>query len=157
KAACEALKTHPELKFLIVGGGSLKESLAALAVDLKIEDNVIFAPPCRDITGYLNITDINVILSKYGGKSAVLRSMSLNLPSIVSDDMLSLEIVEDGVNGLVFERGNSETLYTAMITLAENSELTDRLGDISGKMFDNKFSALRVAKAYEDLYANVFS
>ena len=152
-AAAEALKVHPNMRFLIAGKGSLEESLKALADDLEISDKVIFAGFCRDVAPYMNITDVNVNCSHSETSCLALsEGMSLALPSIVSDCDGNKAMVADGDNGLIFERENSEMLATAMITLAENEKLRKKMSDRARKIFYEKYTAAVMTRQLEELY-----
>ncbi|MBQ8208010.1 MAG: glycosyltransferase [Clostridia bacterium] len=153
EAAAEAAKVHPDMRFLIVGKGSLEESLKALAADLKVDDKVIFTGFCRDVAPYMNIADVNVNCSRSETTCLALsEGMSLGLPALVSDCEGNTAMIEDGVSGLVFERENSEMLATAMITLFENEALKNKMSEKAKEIFDNKFTAEVMTKQLEELY-----
>ncbi len=152
-AAAEAAKVHENFRFLIVGKGSLEDSLRSYAKDLEVDDKVIFAGFCRDVTPYMNISDVNVNCSHSETTClAISEGMSLSLPSLVSDCDGNKAMIEDGVNGLIFERENSEMLATAMITLAENEELREKMSRAAAVMFDEKFTASVMTRELEKLY-----
>lgn len=152
-AAAEAVKTHPCMRFLIVGKGSLENSLKALADDLEVSDRIIFTGFCQDVSPYMNISDVNVNCSHSETSClAISEGMSLSLPSIVSDCDGNKAMVEDGVNGLVFERENSEMLATAMITLCENEALRQRMSENALDTFERRFTAAVMTKKLEELY-----
>lgn len=153
EAAAEAAKVHDDMRFLIVGKGSLEESLKSLAADLSAEEKIIFTGFCRDVAPYMNIADVNVNCSRSETSCLALsEGMSLGLPSLVSDCDGNSSMVEDGVNGLIFERGNSEMLATAMITLYENSALRQKMSEKARDIFEKKFTASVMTRQLEELY-----
>lgn len=157
-AAAEAVKTHPEMRFLVVGKGSLEDSLRALATDLGVADKIIFTGFCHDIAPYMSITDINVNCSHSETSClAISEGMSLGVPAVVSDCEGNLSMVENGVSGLIFERENSEMLATAMITLCENTELRKRMSESSLALFEERFTAKVMTKKLEDIYLKEIS
>ena len=153
EAASEASRVHPKMRFLVIGKGSLEESLKALAVDLKVDNKLIFTGFCRDIAPYMNITDINVNCSMSETSCLALsEGMSLALPAIASDCDGNCAMVEDGANGLIFERENSEMLATAMITLYENEELRGKMSENAYRIFNEKFTAKVMTEKLQNLY-----
>lgn len=156
-AAAEAVKSYPEMRFLVVGKGSLKGSLKAFAEDLGVADKMIFTGFCPDIAPYMSITDINVNCSHSETSClAISEGMSLGVPAVVSDCDGNLSMVENGVSGLVFERENSEMLATAIITLCENTELRRRMSERALSLFEERFTAKAMTKKLEDLYQKEF-
>ncbi|MBR4295437.1 MAG: glycosyltransferase [Clostridia bacterium] len=157
-AAAEAARTHENLRFLIVGKGSLEDSLRSLAADCGISDKVIFAGFSSDVAPYMNITDVNVNCS-FSETSclALSEGMSLGLPSIASDCAGNLAMINNGENGLIFETKNSEMLATAMITLAENPTLLEKMRQASKETFEQKYTAAVMTKQIEKLYINEYA
>ncbi len=153
EAAAEASRSHPDMRFLIVGKGSLEESLKSLASDLSVDDKIIFTGFCCDVAPYLNITDVNVNCSMSETSCLALsEGMSLALPAIASDCKGNRAMIEDGVNGLVFERKNSEMLATAMITLYENVELRRKMSENALYAFNKKFTSRVMTEKLQKLY-----
>ncbi len=153
EGAAEASRVHPEMRFLVVGKGSLEESLKALAKDLSVDDKIIFTGFCRDVSPYMNITDVNVNCSMSETSCLALsEGMSLALPTIASDCDGNRAMIEDGVNGLVFERENAEMLATAMITIYENSELRSRMSESAFRIFNEKYTANVMTEELQKLY-----
>ena len=66
------LKGKNSFKLMIVGEGDLKERLKFKCKELKIENNVIFVPPCDDINKYYSAFDIFVFPSIFEGLGMVL-------------------------------------------------------------------------------------
>lgn len=157
-AAAEASRTHPEMRFLIVGDGSLAQSLRALADDLGMSNKIIFAGFRQNVAPFLAISDVNVNCS-FSETSclAVSEGMSAGKSSVVSDCDGNIAMINDGENGLVFERENSEMLATAMITLCENRELCARMGASAKTAFENKYTAEKMTKTLESLYEKEFN
>lgn len=153
EAASEASKIHRNMRFLIVGKGSLEESLRSLAADLALEDKIIFAGFCKDVAPYMSISDVNVNCSRSETSCLALsEGMSLGLPAIASDCEGNTAMIKDGLNGLVFERENSEMLATAMITLYENSALRRKMGENASEIFKKSFTASVMTHRLEELY-----
>ena len=158
EAAAEASRAHPEMRFLIVGKGSLEESLKALAKDLSVDDKIIFTGFCRDVAPYMSITNINVNCSiSETSCLALSEGMSLALPAIASDCDGNRGVISDGVNGLVFERQSSEMLATAMITLYENQELRHKMSENAYRIFNEKFTAKVMTEQLQNLYRAEYS
>lgn len=158
EAAAQAVKVHPEMKFIILGKGSLEKSLKELACDLCIPENIVFCGFSEDIAPYVALFDINVNCSSSETSCLALsEGMSLGIPAVASSCEGNCAMVEDGVNGLLFDIDNSEALATAFIALAENTPLRKRLGENAKKLYEEKYTASSMTKQLCELYISEFS
>lgn len=153
EAAAEAARTHGEMRFLIVGSGSLEDSLKAYAGELDIADKVIFTGFAADTSPLVSIMDVNVNTSDSETSNLALsEGFSLGVPAVVSDCPGNAAMIENGVSGLTFERSNSESLATALEMLCENRELLSAFGQRSRQRYEKYFSAAVMTRRLEELY-----
>ena len=84
----------------------------------------------EDPNPYYESASIFVLPSIYEGTpNALLEAMAHGLPCIISDTLPgALEIVKNGVNGLVFQSGNEIDLAKKLKMLIEDSDLRKELG-----------------------------
>lgn len=126
---------HPELslKLLIVGGGSLDQSLKVLASELGLDDCTIFTGrvPYNDIPKYQNMLSISVSVSVSNSESfgvAIIEASACEKPVVVSNIGGLPEVVEDGVTGIVVPPRNPEKTAEAIEKLVLNKELRKKMG-----------------------------
>ena len=119
------------LKLLIIGQGSQKGFLENLVKSLDIQSSTKFlgfiSP--SNIPDYHNMIDIFVAPSleeSFG--VAVLEANACNKPVIVTNVGGLPEIVEDGKNGFVVEKENSEAISIAICKLIEDESLRKSIG-----------------------------
>lgn len=62
------------------------------------------------------------------------------------------EIISHGVNGLLVEPGNAQQLTEAILQLAINHNLRQQMGEAGKKIFEEKFTAKRMAQESAALY-----
>ncbi len=102
----ELQKEEKDIALLIVGDGSLKNSLEQYVNDHHVE-NVIFAGYVvfPDIIKYYKVSDAFVLPSTYEPWGLVVNeAMIMGLPVIASSDVgCALDLIDDGQNGYVFE------------------------------------------------------
>lgn len=109
------------IKALIIGH-SMQESylqeLKERVESLKLQDKIIFVGFTKEVNEHINIFDVSVLATKketFG--LVVVESMINSVPVIATNQGGPLEIIEDGVDGMLFERGvddlrlKIETLY----------------------------------------------
>ena len=147
--ARELAEAHPDVHFLLVGGGEDEETLKRLAAGLP---NVTFTGFVDNVGDYLGALDVFVLPSNREGIAAILLdAMDRGVPVVASRVGGVPEIVHDGSNGLLVDPGDVAQLRDAILTLHRSPELRCRLGE-EGKRFARTFTAEAMAGQYLALY-----
>lgn len=128
------LNEYPDAKLQLVGsvtGINEREhfrSLENYIRDLGIADNVCFLGKVQDISKVLALSDVFVLPSRSEGYGKVLvEALMLGLPCISTKVGCATEVIDDGLNGLLVERGNEKQLSDAMLSLAKNPQLRSKI------------------------------
>lgn len=159
-ALLEALVTVcarvPGLVATIVGDDSLPSSegttyRAAFEAGpgRQLGDRVRFAGRVEDsdLAGYYAGCDLLVVPSRYESFGLVLlEGMMMGKPVIAGDAGGMRFIVEDGGNGFRFPPGDAGALATAIERLATSAELRERFGRRSREIYEERYTAERMAQ-----------
>lgn len=150
EAAAEALKIFPKTIFLIVGDGPLRSELERLSQDLSIQDRVIFTGFSDIVPRLISIFDVKVFSSWMDGGSPlpVIEAMAMGKP-IISTNVV--EIIQDGVTGLIVPSKNSKEMASGIISLLKNGELSKRLG-WNAKEESKKYDVYPYVRKLEEIY-----
>ena len=70
----------------------------------------------------------------------LLEAMQYGLPCITTNEGGIKDIVQNGVNGIICERNNVESLANAIETLLSNSEMRKEMGNAGYEKFKNEFT-----------------
>jgi glycosyltransferase involved in cell wall biosynthesis len=146
------------IKLLIVGEptvGETKyyESLKELNKKLGIENFTVWTGFRRDIPEVLSAIDIFVAPSHAESFGLYLvEAMSVGLPVVATKSAGFLDIVEDGTNGLFFERGDYVDLAEKIKRLMLDKALAQTLGENARKTARIRFSFDRYIDEIESLY-----
>lgn len=118
-------------RLAVIGDGKLNGKLRAQAERLGIADRVDWHGVVRDPFVFYRAASIFALPSRVEGTpNALLEAMSCGLPVIVSDGAPGpLELVEDGVTGLVVPVNDATALAAAIRRLATDEQLCRRLGE----------------------------
>lgn len=113
----EALSKLPptlEYKFTIVGDGVYKHELERMVKEYDLEKKVLFVGNQRDVNHYLHNSHIfiHVPVCEEGFGITIVEAMAAGLICIGSKSGAIPEIIEDGKNGFIIEKNNSDTLST---------------------------------------------
>lgn len=129
------LQNEPELamrlRLLIVGEGSQKEELTALAEKLGMGEVTHFKGFVKheDVPEMLNKLDIYVALSRSESFGvAVLEASACALPVLVANEGGLPEVVKDSVTGFVVAKENVAEAAEALTRLVRDASLRQRMG-----------------------------
>jgi PEP-CTERM/exosortase A-associated glycosyltransferase len=136
RALAPLSQIFPALALLLVGDGELTPILKNSSAELGISDRVFFTGkvPHDTIADYYRLCDLTVLPRRDTRETRLvtplkpLEIMAMAKPVIASDIGGHREIVEDGVNGLLFRADDVSDLVAKCAYLAENSEYRTDLG-----------------------------
>lgn len=120
---------HSDWKLSIVGDGKERVELEKQVARLGISNRVIFHGHKLDFAKQLSEAKIFVLPSlSEGFPNAVIEAMSVPLPCIATRCTEAMdEVVQDGVNGLLVEKGNPDALAAAIDRLIDDEDLQRKL------------------------------
>jgi glycosyltransferase involved in cell wall biosynthesis len=149
KSGCEQLSLD------IAGDGPHRTTLRELAELCGVADRVRFHG-FVDRAGIAALhaqADLFVLASRAESCSmALLEAMAAGLPVIATRVGGSVELVEDGVNGLLFKANDVAQLTAALRTLAEHPAQRERFAAANRVLVRERFSWRAVAQRYESIF-----
>lgn len=153
RAAAELISQGVNLTVRIAGDGPLREQYRDLANQLNIRAYFELPGSVRDINAFYNGLDIFVQPSRSEGMPLTLiEAMSAGLPVIATNAGGTVEVVRDGVDGLITPTEDVTALARAIHRLAGSSRERERLATSARERaiaaFDRKHMASRVAEVY---------
>jgi glycosyltransferase involved in cell wall biosynthesis len=150
--ARELADTHPDIHFVLVGGGADGPMLERLACGLP---NLSFAGFVDNVADHMASFDVFILPSNREGIGAVLLdAMSVGLPVVASRVAGLPEIVHDGENGLLIEPRRPDQLRDAILRLHRDPALRQRLSE-AGRRFAAGFTPAAMARHYVGLYQSL--
>ncbi|RLJ97683.1 glycosyltransferase [Tenacibaculum discolor] len=149
----KALTKLPEsIKLLLVGDGELRKEREKQVFKLGLKDRVFFTGKRYDIPELYSYSDVAILSSNYEGFGlAIVEGMASKKPVIASSVDGLREIVEG--YGLLFEKGNSDSLAEKILKLYENKTFYK---EVAEKCYhrSNNFSIETMVKKYINVYKN---
>ena len=116
----KGLNIHFDWYGASLAGDSYAEQVQQKVHDLQLEDIVTFHAPSSDIVSCYCRSDIFCLPSLYEGFPNVLcEAMSCGLPVVCSDICDNPDIVEEGVNGYLFDPLNVQDMAGAILRMAQ--------------------------------------
>jgi L-malate glycosyltransferase len=144
---------------LLVGGGSLLDSLRSMGRALGIERHLVFAGPTQEVERYLALADFGLLTSQYEGLSnSLLEYMAAGLPVVGSCVSGTEDWVIDGRSGWLFPAGDLQG-YVRALGAAGDCSLDDlrRMGRQARRMVDEQASIPAVVDALQRTYRELAS
>ncbi|MGH8214476.1 MAG: TIGR04063 family PEP-CTERM/XrtA system glycosyltransferase [Rhodanobacteraceae bacterium] len=121
------LRTAPQVRLLLVGGGPQEASLRRLAARLGLDDVVHFVGrvPHSDVQRYCSVMDVMVFprvsrrLTELVTPLKPLEAMAMGKRVAASDVGGHRELIRDGYNGRLFPAGSPEALAKCIVGLLD--------------------------------------
>ena len=148
-------KIYNNLSAWIVGDGFYMDELVCFVKDLKL-NNVVFMGKRLDVDRIFARCDVSLLPSKREGLPiAVLESLAVGVPVIVSNIDANIEVVEHGKVGLVMEKRDHEQLSKLLSLSIDNPALRRRLGRNAVTKIKRFFSLERISDSLVTLYSKL--
>ena len=129
-AAEKVLKKRDNVTFVAVGEGHLKKDMELIINSKNLQNNVIFTGFRKDVGSFLKLFDIFVMASKLEGLgTSILDAQAQGLPVVATNTGGIPEAVQNGVNGVLVEKQNSDALAQGLITLIDSPDLRKKYGE----------------------------
>ena len=141
----EAMSSLKDLNIKVVIVGSAMdeaylEELQQKVSKLGLEDKIIFTGFTKDVNEHMQLFDVNVLATEnetFG--LVVIEAMANKVPVIATKKGGPLEIIDDGVDGLLFD-GTSKDLAQKIEVLYEEDRLRKEIQDNGYEKVLQKFS-----------------
>ncbi|NLF19471.1 MAG: glycosyltransferase family 4 protein [Lentisphaerae bacterium] len=154
-AAPAIVKAIPDAHFLLVGDGVLRESIAARAAALGLQDRFVFTGlvPPAEVCRYTALMDVLVHLSlREGLPRTVVQALASAVPAVGFALDGTPEVIADGVTGRLCPAGDAEAVAGAVIDLLRDPDLRRRLGQAGRERVRTQFCWRRMADLIEQEY-----
>ncbi len=156
RVASESDRIH----FVWVGDGADRSRYEARLESLGLRDRVTLTGLVSpgEIPAFLSGFDILAHASKWEGLPRVLvQGLLMETPAVVFDLDGAGEVVEDGETGFVLPYPDTEGFARAILTLAGDGVLRDKIGQTGRSRCQDSFSVERMVDGLDTLYANLHS
>jgi glycosyltransferase involved in cell wall biosynthesis len=158
RAAAEVLAVRPDVTFQIAGQGELRPDLEQQVRALGMEGQFLLPGAIADVPGFLGGLDVAVLCSRSEGMSnAVLEYMAAGRPIVATAVGGTVELLADGVTGLLTPPGDARGLAMAIIRLLEDRPLAASLGAAARRRAIERFSREAMVRRFEDFYVELLA
>ncbi len=154
-AAPRIVAEFPEVRFLIVGDGMLREELERQIAGVGLSDNFVFTGlvPPADIPRYTALMDVLAHLSlREGLPRTVVQALGTGIPAVGFALDGTPEVILDGTTGHLCDAGDVTTVGDAILALLRDPEQRIRMGTKGRELVRARFPWQRMVQVIEENY-----
>jgi len=145
-------KEIPQLKILFAGRGELLIDMKQYARSRGVTSSIDFLGFRDDIGYVMAISDIGISASRHEGLPInTVEEMFCGLPVITTIARGNTDLIDNGVNGFLFEQNNQHQFVESIFKLYHNKAMRDEFGKQAIKTA-RKFSLENSLKSMEAIY-----
>jgi glycosyltransferase involved in cell wall biosynthesis len=151
-------KLDKKIHLLIIGDWPEIPMLKKIAELLGVNDRVHLLGYIRDDADkfkYFTVSDLYVLSSVHEGMGIVLQeAMEFGLPVVATNHGGQVDLVKDGINGILVPPENTEALAEAITRVYKDKKLQKSFGVKNVDFIKNYYSS-HIAEMYIDLFRSV--
>ena len=157
-AARRVVDGHPDVVFVLVGGGKLRDELEHHAAELGLSDSVVFAGFVDNLPAAMASFDIFALSSLHEGLPTVaIESMATGVPVVATDVGGTSEIVSDGDDGILVRPRDPDALANAISSLVVDVDRRREMGKRAAEAVHLKFDIARRVREMEAAYDEILA
>ena len=158
RTAERTLRAVPEVHFVLVGDGPLRNELENLAPTLGLEGRVHFVGIQQRVRAYFSAMDVFLMSSRFEGLPlALLEAMAAELPVVASAVGGIPEAVVDGETGVLVALDDPGAAADAVTRLLADAELRKTMGQRGRRRVQAEFTMARMVGELESIYLEVLN
>jgi glycosyltransferase involved in cell wall biosynthesis len=153
RAFARVLEAEPRARLVLVGEGPERTRLEALASELSISRDVVFAGYRDDVAAVVRHFDLYVHPPRHEAFGiAVAEALALSRPVVATAVGGIPEVVGEEA-GVLVAPGDPEALASAILRVLRDPELRARLGHSGRRRVEERFDIQVTVDRYQDVYS----
>ena len=156
RAFAKALEQNQNMKLALAGEGDQRSYLESLSEELGIENNVKFLGARKDLPNVLSACDSVIMPSLTEGFPRVaIEAMASAKPVIATRVGGTPEAIIHNQSGILVPSKDIEAMAGAIVNVANNSELANRLGPAARERTEQHYSASKYVTRLDEMYTRL--
>jgi len=156
EAAHIVVQKLPDVRFVILGEGELRDALERLVKEYRLEKHVLLPGFRTDVLGCLKSFDLFVMSSVTEGLgTSLLDAMACSRPIVATTAGGIPEVVDEGVTGLLVPPRDHAAMADAIVALISDRARRHAMGEAGFSRVNEKFSVERMIAGTAAVYARV--
>jgi N-acetyl-alpha-D-glucosaminyl L-malate synthase BshA len=143
-------------RLLMIGDGPDRSAAEFLAMRLGVADRVEFVGKQENVNELLALSDLMIMPSELESFGlAALEAMACRVPAIATRVGGIPELIDDGINGLLYEVGDVNAMAKGSIMLLSDPARLETMAAAARKTAQDHFCASRIIPQYEAYYERI--
>jgi N-acetyl-alpha-D-glucosaminyl L-malate synthase BshA len=143
-------------RLMLIGDGPDRSAAEYLAMRHGVQDLIHFLGKQDNVNELLPLADLMIMPSEMESFGlAALEAMACGVPAIATRVGGVSELIDDGINGRLFEVGDVEGMATAAIALLKDRIDLSTMAHAARRTAQDRFCATRIIPLYEEYYQRV--
>jgi glycosyltransferase involved in cell wall biosynthesis len=156
EAARLVVQEIPDVRFVILGEGDLRDTLERQVHEHHLQKHVLLPGFRTDVIGCIKGFDLFAMSSVTEGLgTSLLDAMACARPIVATTAGGIPEIVEDGVNGLLVPPRDHAALADAIVRVLKDPARRQQMGDAGFARVSDRFTVDRMVEQTAEVYARV--
>jgi N-acetyl-alpha-D-glucosaminyl L-malate synthase BshA len=140
----------------MIGDGPDRSAAEFLAMRLGVADRVEFVGKQENVNELLALSDLMIMPSELESFGlAALEAMACRVPAIATRVGGIPELIDDGINGLLYEVGDVNAMAKGSIMLLSDPARLETMAAAARKTAQDHFCASRIIPQYEAYYERI--
>jgi glycosyltransferase involved in cell wall biosynthesis len=152
ESAALVVREVPDVRFVIVGGGELRDSLEKQVKDKHLERHVFLAGYRTDAPALIKGFELFAASSMHGGTCTVLEAMAASKAAVCTNAGGLAEVVVDGETGYLVPPRDHQAMADRIVVLLKNDALRARMGEAALRRARERFTVERMIAATAAVY-----
>ena len=149
----EVVKARPDAFGLVFGAGPMQHEIEARLQHHGVARRIMLAPPIKDSATALAAFDIALLTSRWEGTPNVaIEAQAAGTPVVLSGGGGAAEAIAHGETGLFVDHADTKEIVNAVLTLADDPALRQRLGANGPAFAEARFGLQRMLSETLELY-----
>jgi N-acetyl-alpha-D-glucosaminyl L-malate synthase BshA len=145
-------------RLVLVGDGPDRSAAEWLAHELRINDKIHFLGKQERVNELLPLADLMLMPSQLESFGlAALEAMACRVPTIATNVGGVPELIDAGVNGLLFPVGDVDNMAEGAVELLKNRERLEIMRDAARKTARSRFCSTLVLPLYVEYYERILA
>ncbi|MEA2295731.1 MAG: hypothetical protein QOE86_3370 [Solirubrobacteraceae bacterium] len=157
EAFARVLRSRPDARLVLAGGGPTEDALRRLAAERGIADSVHFLGYRQDMTGFLRAIDVAAMSSDFEGTPLLLfECMAHGTPLVATDVGGIRDVLEDGRSVSLVPRRDPVALAGAIEALLRDAARRDQMARAAAEQLP-RYEIDQVAEEFAALYERLLA
>jgi N-acetyl-alpha-D-glucosaminyl L-malate synthase BshA len=145
-------------RLLLIGDGPERSAAEFLAMRLGVAARVDFVGKQENVNELLALSDLMLMPSELESFGlAALEAMACRVPAVATRVGGVPELIDDGVNGLLYDVGDVEAMAAGAISILSDPNTLERFATAARRTAQDHFCASRIIPLYERFYQQIIA